>query len=136
MPARAAMTCWTCAMWTKTPRASRPKRRAWAGFRARTGSEESDGMTSQKAASGRNLALLAVGLLLIATGIKIGWSVSRGRGEDLAYMFALSKAVVAGKNVYEPETQRAVFVETTGFDPSAGMYYPPSTGIVLLPLTL
>jgi len=81
-------------------------------------------------------AVLAVGLALMALGLLINWKVGRGRGEDFAYLYIVGKAVAGGKNAYDAAVQQPGFAAYLGYQPPAGIYYPPSTGIVILPFTL
>jgi hypothetical protein len=82
--------------------------------------------------------MAVIGLVLTVAGIGLGWKISRGRGEDFAYLYVLGRALAERKNPYDESVTRRLFAEQVGYIPenqSTTIFYPPSTGIVILPLT-
>ncbi len=95
-------------------------------------------MAVLRAAKSRDYApvLYLAGALLLALGVVINWRAGRGRGEDFGFLYVLAKTVLSGQNIYLLPVKQTAFQTSMGMVPEAGMYYPPSSGIIVLPLTL
>lgn len=80
---------------------------------------------------------LILGLALLIAGIGINLWKSQVRGEDFGHMLVVGKSFVEGLNVYTVEDLQSVYRDFTGTDSYTpwGVFYTPSSGMALLPLT-
>ena len=77
--------------------------------------------------------LLGLGLAALAGGIALSFTMVGG-GVDFPVIYVMGQGVLNGTNVYLPE-QTAAFITDFGVS-QFGMFYPPATGFVALPLAL
>jgi hypothetical protein len=86
----------------------------------------------------RQRLALGLGLLLLCVGLMLNWRNSQLRGEDFGHVFVISKSILEGFDLYnatEVELQEAYrnYTNSDKFVPW-GIFYPPSSGVALLPL--
>jgi hypothetical protein len=83
---------------------------------------------------------LGVGLLLLCAGSILNWRNSQLRGEDFGHVFVISKSILEGFDIYNatPLERLAIYRNYTNSDIFVpwGIFYPPSSGVGLLPLAL
>ena len=83
---------------------------------------------------------LGLGLLLLCAGLMLNWRNSQLRGEDFGHIFVISKSILERFDVYNATAVElpAVYKNYTNSDKFVpwGIFYPPSSGVALLPLAL
>lgn len=80
-------------------------------------------------------ALAALGLFLVLAGAAINWlSCRRQQGFDFVWPYVLARMMAVRRDAYDPGAIREACREWAGVDRSIVQAYPPSTGIVTLPL--
>jgi len=88
----------------------------------------------------RQRLALGLGLLLICAGLIINWRYSQLRGEDFGHVFVVSKSILERFDIYNATAveQAAAYRNYTNTDKFVpwGIFYPPSSGVALLPLAL
>src|SRR5262245_36961006 len=90
-------------------------------------------MKESLALTSRYRWLLPVGLVMLAVGVVVSVTMV-GRGVDFPVLYVMGRGLLTGENVYRPEVTAAL-PQQFGEAPS-GMFYPPATGFVVLPLVL
>jgi hypothetical protein len=79
---------------------------------------------------------LAIGLLALTLGIAASVRAAMRLGVDFSFLHLTGKGLLAGVNVYDRAWQDSQFSELYGLKPQLGMFYPPATGFVLVPLSI
>jgi hypothetical protein len=77
--------------------------------------------------------LQLTGFAVLIAGLALSLSTVRG-GVDFPVLYVMGRGIATGENVYRAE-QTEAFPAQFGVAPS-GMYYPPATGFVVLPLAI
>jgi Glycosyltransferase family 87 len=86
--------------------------------------------------SERRTPLLFFGLLLIAAGVFASWAESTRQGHDYASIYLTASGVLTKSPIYDARWQKAAFLRCCGIAFPQGMFYPPATGLITLPLGL
>ena len=81
-------------------------------------------------------AVVLIGLLVLLLACIVGWSSSRRHGADYLSMYLLARSIATRQNIYSPDAYVPAFSKEYPGRSAPGIYYPPSTGLVLLPLGL
>jgi hypothetical protein len=82
---------------------------------------------------------LGLGLLLLCAGLMLNWHNSQLRGDDFGHPFVISKSILERFDIYNATAGELpiVYQKFTNSDKAQwGIFYPPSSGVVLLPLAL
>jgi hypothetical protein len=94
----------------------------------------------QNAGGGRHLkAILSsrfvpwIGAAVLAIGIAASFIAARRQGGDFACMYFTAAGLVEKLPIYDFEWQKHAFPERLGIPAPQGMFYPPATGLALLP---
>jgi hypothetical protein len=80
--------------------------------------------------------LRPVGLVLLVLGVAACVQAAWGRGSDFAPVYFTSVGLTEKLPIYDFSWQHAAFPARTPFGPPQGMFYPPGTGVMTLPLGL
>jgi hypothetical protein len=86
----------------------------------------------------RQRLALGLGLLLLCAGLVVNWR--QLRSEDFGHMFVISKSILERFDIYSASADevRAAYRNYVNSDKTVpwGIFYPPSSGMALLPLAL
>jgi hypothetical protein len=80
---------------------------------------------------------LGLGLLLLCAGLVVNWR--QLRSEDFGHVFVIGKSILERFDIYNATTAErlAAYWNYTNYDTIPhGIFYPPSSGVALLPLAL
>lgn len=80
-----------------------------------------------------------LGIVLILAGTAICLKAARAHGQDFSYLYVLGKLISRRQNPYHLPNAQETFLQHYGSIPNDGqarIYYPPSTGVALLPLAV
>jgi hypothetical protein len=77
-----------------------------------------------------------LGLLLLLVGAAASWLASTRQGQDYSTLHVTALALVQASPLYETDWQQSVFPACCRLPAPWGMFYPPSTGLAVLPLGL
>jgi hypothetical protein len=81
---------------------------------------------------------LALGVLLIAFGLKINWAYTSVGGQDFGHSYVIGASILHGLDVYTAPDLATVYRQFEGSDDNTpwGVFNNPSAGIAVLPLAL
>jgi hypothetical protein len=74
------------------------------------------------------------GLALIALAVALNWRGSVIQGQDFGYVYSPAVAIATGAPLYDATWQQLAFPPWGLPPPPLGIFYPPSTGFITLPL--
>ena len=73
-------------------------------------------------------------MIVLLLACAVSWSSSRRHGADYYSMYLLARSIATRQNIYDPAVNVPAFNAEYAGRAAPGIYYPPSTGLVLLPL--
>jgi hypothetical protein len=79
--------------------------------------------------------LAALGLVLPVVGAFLSWLSSTRYGNDYVSVYVVGRGLLEKNPIYDREWQPAAFGRL-GIGPPNGLFYPPATGVVTMPLAL
>ncbi len=96
-------------------------------------------MLSNRRTTGAEPIKIFIGGLLLLIGLMICFRAASNNGQDFSYLYVLGRLLSEGKNPYILANAEGTFLTHCGQIPNNGyaaIFYPPTTGLVVLPLAL
>jgi hypothetical protein len=90
----------------------------------------------QPSALVRMLARRPTATLLLIAGVLVSWFASQRQGQDYSTLYVTARALIERAPLYDLAWQKQIFPSCCALAPPLGMFYPPATGIAVLPLAL
>ena len=96
-------------------------------------------MTTGKPTTNTDSLKLFVGGLLLVLGVVICFRAARNQGQDFSYLYVLGRLLSESKNPYVAANAEQAFLTHVGSIPNNGyaaIFYPPTTGLTVMPLSV